>query len=283
MATVIRWCCMTISQIAGWSASSREPVFPPVSVSPFPPRTMRRARIIGTAFFSAPIFSIIPHLAIWPDAYYMADNVFNSGGTARLGPQPFAFDRAKMLAGLPATFVTTGITNGASEAYYLPADLDGSVPPPAGAPATFVGWPNSGVYKIYHFHADLLTPANTTFTLFASHRQRRALPNSVPGNRNCVPQLGSTTRLDAIGDRFMHRLAYRNFGTHESVVGELYRQRQRRGRDSLGRVAQRDRRARDGLSGEHVSTRYDLALDGQRGDGPGGKHGPRLQRFECND
>src|SRR5207244_473777 len=39
--------------------------------------------------------------------------------------------------------------------------------------------------------------------------------------RNCVPQQGSTANLDGIGDRLMFRLAYRNFGDHESVVGNF--------------------------------------------------------------
>jgi hypothetical protein len=36
-----------------------------------------------------------------------------------------------------------------------------------------------------------------------------------------VPQLGvaSSSNLDGLGDLLMHRLAYRNFGTFESVVG----------------------------------------------------------------
>src|SRR5205085_272943 len=63
---------------------------------------------LGSNFFD------YPHLGVWPDGYYMSMNVFNSAGTAFLGPQPFAFDRAKMLAGLPASFVTTGAL-GASE------------------------------------------------------------------------------------------------------------------------------------------------------------------------
>ena len=45
----------------------------------------------------------------------MSMNVFNSAGTAFLGPQPFAFDRAKMLAGQPATFVSPGRPRGAIE------------------------------------------------------------------------------------------------------------------------------------------------------------------------
>src|SRR5207237_3270784 len=85
---------------------------------------------LGTNFFD------YPHLSVWPDAYYMSMNVFNSSGTAFLGPQPFAFDRARMLAGLPATFVTTGITGGSSDAGYPPSDLAGVLLPLSRAPAT---------------------------------------------------------------------------------------------------------------------------------------------------
>ena len=167
---------------------------------------------LGTNFFD------YPKISVWPDAYYMSMNVFNPAGTAFLGPQPFAFDRAKMLAGLPATFVSTGITGGASEDGYLPADLDGSTLPAAGAPGTFVEFPGSGVYKVFHFHADFAVPGNTTFTLFASPAAT-GFTELCPTARSCVPQLGTTDGLDGIGDRLMHRLAYRNFGDHESVVG----------------------------------------------------------------
>ena len=50
---------------------------------------------LGSNFFD------YPKISIWPDAYYMSMNVFNSAGTAYLGPQPFAFDRTSMLAGAP--------------------------------------------------------------------------------------------------------------------------------------------------------------------------------------
>jgi hypothetical protein len=146
--------------------------------------------------------------------------VFNSSGTAFLGPQPFAFDRANMLLGQPATFVSTGITVGPAEDTYLPSDLDGSTLPPAGAPATFVSMPFSGTYKVRHFHADFATPANTTFTLFASPAAA-GFTELCPTTRACVPQLGSTTNLDAIGDRLMFRLATRFFGTNESTVGNF--------------------------------------------------------------
>jgi hypothetical protein len=167
---------------------------------------------LGSNFFD------YPHFGVWPNAYYMSMNVFNSSGTAFLGPQPFAFDRAAMIAGTTATFVTTGITGGPSEDTYLPADLDGKTLPPAGAEESFVEWPGGGTYRIFHFHPDFAHPANTTFTLFAS--PPAAGFTVLCGNtRSCVPQGGTTSRLDAIADRLMFRLAYRNFGDHESLVG----------------------------------------------------------------
>jgi len=122
----------------------------------------RYAFHLGSNFFD------YPHLGVWPDAYYMSMNVFNSSGTAFLGPQPFAFDRSKMLAGLPATFITTGITGGSSEEVYLPADLEGGTLPPVGAPGVFVEWPGNATYRVFRFHADFATPANSTFTLAAA-------------------------------------------------------------------------------------------------------------------
>src|SRR4029078_1229722 len=120
--------------------------------------------------------------------------------------------------GLPATFITPGITGGSTEESFLPADLDGSTPPSPGAPATFVQWPGLGSYRLFPFHADFATPANSTFTLFSSP-PAAGFTQLCSLTRSCVPQSGTTSRLDGIADRLMFRLAYRNFGTHESVVG----------------------------------------------------------------
>src|SRR6185369_7449180 len=38
---------------------------------------------LGTNFYD------YPHFGVWPDAYYMSMNVFNSAGSASLGPQAF--------------------------------------------------------------------------------------------------------------------------------------------------------------------------------------------------
>ena len=168
---------------------------------------------LGTNFFD------YPKLSVWPDAYYMSMNVFNATGTAFLGPQPFAFDRSKMLAGMPATFISPVGPLGSTVDPFLPADLDGSTLPPAGAPNSFVGFPGSGKYTTYHFHVDFATPGNSTFTTFATPAAA-GFAQICPNTRACVPQKGvkKSSKLDAIGDRLMFRLAYRNFGSHESVV-----------------------------------------------------------------
>src|SRR5436309_379152 len=153
----------------------------------------------------------------------MSMNVFNAAGTSYLCPQAFAFDRTNMLAGLPATFVSPTGALGGSVDPFLPADIDGPTLPPAGAPATFVGFPgqaSSPNYTTYHFHVDFTTPANSTFTTFATP-PAAGFTALCPTTRACVPQSGisSSSNLDGIGDRLMFRLAYRNFGNHESVVG----------------------------------------------------------------
>lgn len=202
-----RW---VVSQFAGVSVPTDECV----AVSTTGDATgsyYRYAFHLGTNFFD------YPKIAVWPDAYYMSMNVFNASGTAYLGPQPFAFNRAAMLTGSAASFVTTGVTGGSSEETYLPADMDGKTLPPAGAPNTFVEFPNGGVYKLFHFHADFATPANSTFTLFATPTVA-GFTELCATTRSCVPQSGTTSRLDGIGDRLMFRAAYRNAGDHESLV-----------------------------------------------------------------
>src|SRR5437588_10231988 len=162
-----------------------------------------------------------PKLGVWPDGYYMGANVFNTLGTAFLGPQPFVFDRAKMLVGdSTATSQTRGIIGGSSEESFLPADVDGIIPPPVGDPTHFVAFPQGSplIYKVWAYHVDFTTPANSTFTLEASV-PAASFTALCSTTRNCVPQLGSSANLDAIADRMMFRNPYRRFSDgHESLL-----------------------------------------------------------------
>jgi subtilisin-like proprotein convertase family protein len=176
-------------------------------------------------------FNDYPKFGVWPDAYYMTDNQFNQAGTAFLGAGAFAFNRAKMLAGDPtANFIYFDLaTLDPTIGGMLPSDADGLTPPPAGAPnvfayfiATEFGDASDGL-RLFNFHADFAVPANSTFTERAGSPLAVAAFNpSVPVGRDNIeqppPANNATAALDAIGDRLMNRLQYRNFGTHESLV-----------------------------------------------------------------
>src|SRR4029077_2347264 len=115
-----RW---LISQFAGSSVPTDECV----AISTTNDATgsyFRYAFHLGSNFFD------YPHLAGCPDGYYMSMNGFNPSGTTFLGPQPFAFDRTKMLSGQAATFVAPVAPLGGSTSPFLPADVDGSTLPP---------------------------------------------------------------------------------------------------------------------------------------------------------
>lgn len=161
---------------------------------------------------STTVFYDYPHMGVWPDGYYTGFNRF--GAVFFEGPSAVVYDRAKMLQGLPATYQEKQLSS--SNGTLQPADLDGATLPPAGAPNYFASR-SSTTLKLYKFHVDWTTPANTTFTNHANPTVA-AYNQLCPGTRSCIPQPSTTVKLDGIGDRVLHRFAYRNFGTHESLV-----------------------------------------------------------------
>ena len=101
----------------------------------------------------------------------------------------------------------------------LPSDLDGPTPPPAGAPNFLLELRHRTRCSLWKFHVDWTTPANSTLTGPTNDPGRRVLAR-VRGGGTCIPQSGTTQKLDSLADRLMYRLAYRNFGDHESLVVE---------------------------------------------------------------
>ena len=178
-------------------------------------------------------FPDYPKAGMWPDAYYFSTREF-AGGSTFVGVGAYALDRAQALVGNPNPTIV-GFLAPPNPAYVvgdglLPSDLDGSATPPPGSPNYFVGsQDNNGPYgapsdalNIFKFHYDPNMPQNSTFTL------TNTLPttpfNSIlalcGGTRNCIPQPGTSNRIDHLGyrQRPLFRLAYRNFGSHESLV-----------------------------------------------------------------
>jgi hypothetical protein len=101
----------------------------------------------------------------------------------------------------------------------LPSNVDGQTPPPAGSPNFLLGMDVNSL-DLYKFHVDFTTPSNSTFSAATNIPVTAFSPFECNSNTSitCVPQSGTTQLLDTLGDRLMYRLAYRNFGTHESLV-----------------------------------------------------------------
>jgi hypothetical protein len=165
-------------------------------------------------------FNDYPKLGVWSDGYYMSANLFDLSNSANnwqfMGVRVWALDRASMFNGtlrevhfdLPC----------ATPCYFalFPSNLRGT-PPPAGSPNFFVSVDTPNTFRIWKFHADWTTPANSTFAgptnLTIANFVR---PCYSPHTRVCVPELGGEW-LDALGDFLMMQLQYRNIGGTESL------------------------------------------------------------------
>jgi hypothetical protein len=152
-----------------------------------------------------------PKLSVWPNAYYLTFNRFLFAFLFT-GASACALERSDMLIGQPAWMICYELSS--QDASLLPGDLEGTVQPAPGAPGLFFNLGTNSV-NLWRMQPDFVTPDNTTLTG----------PISIPVAaftracvQNCVPQPGTSQTLDVLGDRPMYRLAYRNFGDHESLV-----------------------------------------------------------------
>ena len=166
------------------------------------------------AFSFGATFPDYPKYGVWPDAYYATTRSFNTAGTVRLGTQAVAFERAQMLAGLPAQMVVFSIPLGTNIDGWLPADLDGPAPP-AGTPGIFGGRYAIAVQQIrlYELDVNWASPGSSTLTSLATLTEA---PYSYSTADVTQPAPGET--LDRHARFTMFRLQYRNFGTHQTLV-----------------------------------------------------------------
>ncbi len=159
-------------------------------------------------------FPDYPKLGVWPDAYYATFNIFAPGFS---GAMACAFDRTNMLAGNPTTSVC--FQEPKSVGSLLPSDLDSKTPPPLGEPNFLVDLADSTHLNLFQFHVDFANPSNSSFTgptLIGVAPFSELCAKAT--DRACIPQPSPGEKVDSLGDRLMYRLAYRNFGDHQSLV-----------------------------------------------------------------
>jgi hypothetical protein len=177
-----------------------------VSTGPDPTGTYNRY-----AFSYSRDFNDYPKLGVWPDAYYISYNMFRNGRSF-VGGQVCALERAQMLIGGAARQACVRTTAGHS---LEPADLEGSVVPPAGSPNLLLSITSTSV-QFWRFAVNWGAGTGTLtgpITLSGVAAFSRAC-----GGGTCIPQPGTTQQLDSLADRLMYRLSYRNLSGSERLV-----------------------------------------------------------------
>lgn len=175
-----------------------------------------------------------PKWSVWPDAYYVGANE-NAGSIPGNGRTVYAFDRENMLQGLttrPTQVFEIPPLAGFGFQMIQPVDWDGRLAPPVGSPGPFIRHrddevhnagssdPSRDFLELWEFDVDWTNPANSTF--FG--------PINIPVEDfeselcgltafACVPQPGTSTELDPLREPVMWRAQYRNFGSHQAIVG----------------------------------------------------------------
>jgi len=180
-----------------------------------------------------------PKLAMWNNpqpggAYHLQVNLFLNGSTFS-GVKAFALDRGSMLSGGPANAISFMIppgNGGLGDAYSLvSAGFRTGTAPPAGrdefllavdSPAS-----NPAVLtqvKGWLFHADFVTPANSTLGLGPNHTWNGVITVNPfteawtnTSGFTIEPQLGTTQHVDSLGDKIMTPVVYQNLAGIESL------------------------------------------------------------------
>ncbi|MBK5294216.1 MAG: hypothetical protein JJE04_21370 [Acidobacteriia bacterium] len=167
-----------------------------------------------------------PKFGVWPDGYYMSINQYtcNVFSCSWGGAGTAVFERAAMLAGGPARMVYFDLFNvDPNLGGFLPSDLDG-LAPPAGTPNFFAeidddAWGYSpDQVQIWALTANWTNPLSSTFSPHTILGVSSFDSNMCGYARDCIPQSGTSRKLDAISDRAMFRLQFRNFGTYQTLV-----------------------------------------------------------------
>ena len=184
------------------------------------------------AFSTGLNFPDYPKYGVWPDGLYITTREFDPNDNESVGV--YAVDLHQMLTGTPTPRqVAFHIT---SPAYLvgdglLPADLDGKRMPPAGSPEYLVGSMDDGAFdgapfdglNVWQMSVNWAKPAQSTLVLAKQVPIApfdTIFPCTPPASRNCIDQPGTQNKIDILSyrQRPTWRLAYRNFGDHESLV-----------------------------------------------------------------
>lgn len=179
--------------------------------------------------FTTPNFPDYPKYSVWTNGYFVTSNESSDSPI-------YALDKNKMLTGSPASLqrFSVPLLGGFGFDALTPADVDGTRPPPANAPAYFArhrddeahnaGSSNTSkdFLEIWTVNADFSNPANSSLTGPLTIDVAE-FDSSLCGyfSFSCFPQPGTGITLDPLREIIMWRLQYRNQGSYESLLGNF--------------------------------------------------------------
>ena len=160
-------------------------------------------------------------MGVWPDGYYFSFNMF--GGDYRRAAV-CSLERDAMLVGdSNARMILFDMPEGSEPWSLLPADFDGT-PPPAGTPNYFAyamddAYGSGDYMSIWAFMSDWQNPENSTFEEVSKLNTAPFTSYFCDGSLGaCLPQPDGGPLLEALSDRLMYRLQYRNFGDYQVML-----------------------------------------------------------------
>ena len=167
-------------------------------------------------------FPDYPKWGIWSsggqsDGYYSAHNDFGPGGSGFQGSVACAYHRSKLLAGDSSAEQICHLygTNPNYQDSLLPGDRESFVSPPANQDEFYIGSlgdiDNSHL-SLYNVKINDWSTGNATFGCDSDSCLINIATFNPACNGNyggaCVPQEGTTDKLDSLGDRLMYRFVY---------------------------------------------------------------------------
>ncbi len=174
------------------------------------------------SFTTAGGFPDYPKLAVWDNSYFITTNSND--------PSVFALNRSAMLAGQAlgsaqkftfSNLPTVGFESAS------PVTFTGFITPDPGAPALIMrvtddawgGSIDSDHLEIFEMSIDWVDASNSTLT---GPKKLGILPYNSDlcgfNTENCVPQPGTSKKLDPLSNIVMDKIQYRKFSDHESIV-----------------------------------------------------------------
>lgn len=171
-------------------------------------------------------------LGVWPDAYYASSNELFEGARPA-----YAFDRGNMLLGNPARpfqAISYATFTGFPFQLLQPADFDGGLAPPAGAPGILLRHnddeshaPGCAVggqdcLELWEFTVDFDNAANSSLS-GPAQLAIAEFDSNLCGLTSfaCVSQPDSSVLLDPVREPVMWRAQYRNFGNSQQLTGSF--------------------------------------------------------------